>query len=103
MGLKTLKMMEVPARQLTMAYLNYDYDVLELLHRPEPNTGPIFGHFALRVDDVADALKKLAAQGVPVDPTTPKLAGTKIGYIGLIADPDGVKIELVDRADLRDL
>jgi lactoylglutathione lyase len=103
MGMKTLKMMEVPARELTMAYLHYDYDVLELLHTPKPNTGPIFGHFALRVDDVADSLGELAAMGVPVDPTTPKRAGTGIGNIGLVFDPDGVKIELVDRKDLREL
>ncbi len=103
MGMKTLKMMEVPARELTMAYLHWGYDVLELLHRPTPNTGPIYGHFALRVDDVAEALKVFGAQDVPVDPTTPKRAGTGIGNIGLISDPDGVKIELVDRADLREL
>lgn len=103
MGMKTLKMMEVPARELTMAYLHYDYDVLELLHRPTPSTGPIFGHFALRVDDVAQSLQQLAAMNVPVDPTTPKRAGTGIGNIGLISDPDGVKIELVDRKDLREI
>jgi lactoylglutathione lyase len=103
LGMKTLKLMEVPARELSMVYLSYDYDVLELLHRPTPNTGPIYGHFALRVDDVAESLKVLAAMGVPVDPTTPKRAGTGIGNIGLISDPDGVKIELVDRVDLRNL
>lgn len=103
MGMKTLKTMEVPARELSMVYLNWGYDVLELLHRPTPNTGPIYGHFALRVDDVAEALKVFGGQGVPVDPTTPKRAGTGIGNIGLISDPDGVKIELVDRKDLREL
>jgi catechol 2,3-dioxygenase-like lactoylglutathione lyase family enzyme len=85
-------------------YLNWDYDVLELLHRPTPDTaGPIFGHFALRVDSVDEALRAFEAQGAPVEPGTPKPAGTGIGRIGIIRDPDGVKVELVDRVDLRDL
>jgi catechol 2,3-dioxygenase-like lactoylglutathione lyase family enzyme len=104
MGLKVLKEMEVPARQLSMVYLNHGYDVLELLHRPEPNnTDPMFGHFALRTDDCAKALEYCDDKGVPAEPGTPKMAGTGIGQIGLIRDPDDVKIEFVDRVDLRDL
>lgn len=104
LGMRVLSRMEVPARQLSMVYMNYGYDVLELLHRPEPNTtDPMFGHFALRVDDVGEALAAFARQGVPAEPGTPKRAGTGIGMIGIIRDPDGVKVELVDRADLRAL
>jgi catechol 2,3-dioxygenase-like lactoylglutathione lyase family enzyme len=104
LGMKILKKMAVPATKLDITYLNYDYDVLELLHRPTPDTtNPIFGHFALRVDSVDEALKAFAAEGVPAEPGSPKPAGTGIGRIGIIRDPDGVKIELVDRADLRDL
>ena len=103
LGMKTLKEMAVPARELSITYLNYDYDVLELLHRPTPSDGPIFGHFALRVDDVGQALDAFAAQGVPAEPGTPKPAGIGIGQVGIIRDPDDVKIELVDRPDLRDL
>ena len=104
LGMKILKKMSVPATELDITYLNYGYDVLELLHRPTPDTtNPIFGHFALRVDDVDEALKAFAAKGVPAEPGTPKPAGTGIGRIGIIRDPDGVKIELVDRPDLREL
>ncbi len=104
LGMKTLKLMEVAATKLSITYLNYDYDVLELLHRPTPNTtDPIFGHFALRVDNVDEALKDFASKGVAAEPGTPKPAGTGIGRIGIVRDPDGVKVELVDRADLRRL
>ena len=107
MGMKTLRLMEVPASELSITYLHYDYDVLELLHRPTPNTtDSIYGHFALRVDNVdeaLEALEALAVQGVPAEPGTPKPAGMGLGRIGIIRDPDGVKIELVDRADLHDL
>ncbi len=104
LGMKIMKKMAVPASQLDITYLNYDYDVLELLHRPTPDTSaPIFGHYALRVDNVDSALKYFAEHGVPAEPGTPKAAGTGIGRIGIIRDPDGVKIELVDRVDLRQL
>jgi catechol 2,3-dioxygenase-like lactoylglutathione lyase family enzyme len=102
LGMKVLKRMEVPARRQTIVYLNWDYDVLELLHRPVPNTtDSMYGHFALRVDDVDAAQRWFADRGVPAEPGMPKAAGTGIGRIGMVRDPDGVKIELVDRPDLR--
>lgn len=106
MGMKVLKEMTVPhaTNPLSMVYLNYDYDVLELLHRPSPDpAAALYGHYALRVDDVDTALKFFNDRGIPTEPGFPKTAGTGIGRIGMIRDPDGVKIELVDRADLRDL
>jgi len=103
LGMKGLVDLRVEKTDLTITYLHYDYDVLELLHRPTPSTDPIFAHFALRVDDVGSALEALAAQGIPAEPGTPKPAGTGMGRIGIIRDPDGVKIELLDRADLRDI
>ncbi|MBS7700756.1 MULTISPECIES: VOC family protein [unclassified Chelatococcus] len=106
MGMKVLKEMTVPhpTNPLSIVYLNWDYDVLELLHRPSPDPkAELYGHFALRVDNVDEALQYFADHGIPAEPGTPKAAGTGIGRIGIIRDPDGVKIELVDRADLRDL
>jgi len=103
LGMKELTTLSVAASDLTINYLNYDYDVLELLHRPTPSKDPLFGHIALRVDNVDEALAAFAVQNVPAEAGTPKAAGTGMGRIGVIHDPDGVKIELVDRADLRDL
>jgi len=103
LGMKSLKTQRVEQRQLDMEYLNYDYDVLELLHRPTPETGPPFGHFALRVDNVGSALNNLAALGVTPEAGSPKRAGTGLGFVGIIPDPDGVRVELVDRPDLRTL
>ena len=103
LGMKELTTLSVTATELTINYLHYDYDVLELLHRPTPSKDPLFGHIALRVDNVDEALAAFAVQNVQAEAGTPKAAGTGMGRIGVIHDPDGVKIELVDRADLRDL
>lgn len=103
LGMKTLRTMRVESRRLDMEYLHYDYDVLELLHRPEPQRGPIFGHVALRVESVERALAHLKAKGVAAEAGSPKRAGTGLGLVGIVPDPDGVRVELVDRGDLRAL
>jgi len=103
LGMHPLKQMYVEQTHLSILYFNINYDVVELLHRPTPGTGDIFGHIALRVENVDSALDGFAALGVAAEPGTPKPAGTGIGRIGIIRDPDGVKIELLDRPDLRAL
>jgi len=103
LGMHRLKQMYVAQTQLSILYFNFDYDVIELLHRPTPDTGDIFGHFALRVESVDRALEHFVTRGIPAEPGTPKPAGTGIGRIGIIRDPDGVRVELVDRPDLRNL
>lgn len=103
LGMNPLRQMYVDETHLSILYFNLNYDVVELLHRPIPEAGDIFGHIALRVASVDKALEGFAAQGVVAEPGTPKPAGTGLGRIGIIRDPDGVKIELLDRPDLRDL
>lgn len=102
-GMAPLASLYVESSDLTIEYLHYDYDVLELLHRPTPSTDPVFAHIALRVDDVDAAVAALAELGVTTESGTPKAAGTGNGRIAIVRDPDGVKIELLDRPDLREL
>ncbi len=91
------------ATELTIDYLCWDYDALELLHRPTPFTDPIFPHLALRVTNLDTALAGLAELGIQPRPGTPKAVGTGYGRLANVTDPDGVKIGLLDRADLREL
>ncbi len=101
-GMKNLTTMHIAATELTIDYLHWDYDVLELLHRPVPET-EIYAHLALRVNDLDGIVAKLAGHGIEPLPGTPKPAGNGHGSLAKITDPDGVKIELLERADLRDL
>ena len=103
LGMATLTTLTVSATELTIDYLHWDYDVLELLHRPTPSSDPVFGHFALRVTNLDAVLADLAELGIRPQPGTPKAAGTGYGRIANVTDPDGVQIELLDRADLRTL
>lgn len=103
LAMTSLKTLVIPSSGMGIEYLHYDYDVLELLARGPRDGESIFAHVALRVDDVTRAQEVLAARGIEFEPGTPKPAGMGVGSIGIIKDPDGVAIELLDRPDLRDL
>jgi lactoylglutathione lyase len=88
----------------TVAFVGYgdekDATVVELTHnwdRKEPyDLGTAFGHLAIGVDDIYGACEKLVATGVKVPrPPGPVKGGTTV--IAFIEDPDGYKIELIDR------
>jgi lactoylglutathione lyase len=88
----------------TVAFVGYgdekDATVVELTHnwdRTEPyELGTGFGHLAVGVADIYGVCEKLVAAGVKVPrPPGPVKGGTTV--IAFIEDPDGYKIELIDR------
>ena len=73
---------------------------LELTYNHDGRTyelGTGFGHVALAVDDLDDALAQLAAQGIEPErePYRVREGGSRICFV---QDPDGYRIELIDRS-----
>ena len=104
-GMRLLRKRDFEAARFTNAFLGYgDEDseaVVELTHnwdRTEPyEHGTAFGHFAIAVPDVYAVCEAMEAEGVPV----PRPAGALKGGlydIAFVEDPDGYKIELVQRS-----
>ncbi len=104
LGMKELRRREVPEGKYTLAFLGYGpeetHTVLELTYNwgkdegYELGTG--FGHLAIGVRDVAATCERLRAEGVAiVREAGPVKFGTTI--IAFIEDPDGYKIELIQR------
>ena len=105
LGMKLLRKTDFPSGEFTLAFVGYGDEehntVLELTYnwgRSEPyDLGNAYGHIAIAVPDVYKACEELAAMGVKIPrPAGPMKHGGR--PIAFIEDPDGYKIELVERA-----
>lgn len=105
LGMQLLRKKDYPSGDFTLAFVGYDDEasgtVIELTHnwgQQEPyDLGTGFGHLAIGVPDIYAACERLAADGVPIPrPPGPMKHGGAV--IAFIEDPDGYKIELIERA-----
>ena len=104
LGMKELRRRDVPDGKYTLAFVGYgDEDsnaVIELTYNygvEKYDQGNAFGHLAVGVPDVAATCEKVRAGGGKV---TREAGPVKFGttVIAFVEDPDGYKIELVQRA-----
>ncbi|ANC91242.1 lactoylglutathione lyase [Azospirillum humicireducens] len=104
LGMKLLRRNDYEGGRFTLAFVGYgdesDTAVLELTHnwdQKEPyEIGTAYGHIALGVPDIYGTCEKLAAEGVTIPrPPGPMKHGTTV--IAFIEDPDGYKVELIER------
>ncbi|MGH7083238.1 MAG: lactoylglutathione lyase [Acetobacteraceae bacterium] len=105
LGMKELRRREVPDGKYTLSFVGYGDEagstVLELTYNWGKDAGydlgSGFGHLALGVPDVAATCTELRKSGVKItrEPGPVKFGTTVIAFI---EDPDGYKIELVERA-----
>jgi len=105
LGMTLLRRKDYPTGKFTLAFVGYGDEaantVIELTHNWEQaeayTLGSGFGHLALGVPDVYAACQTLAAEGVKIPrPAGPMAHGGSV--IAFIEDPDGYKIELIQRA-----
>ena len=105
LGMKLLRSIDVPAHRYKLAFvgygagnadgsaeieLTYNYDVSAY------DQGSAFGHFAIGVPDVAVTCAQVrAAGGTVTREPGPVKGGTTV--IAFVQDPDGYKIELIER------
>lgn len=104
LGMKLLRKKDFPTGEFTLAFVGYgdesDSTVIELTHnwgQEEPyDLGSGYGHIAIGVPDIYGVCETLAAEGVsiPRPPGPMKHGGSVIAFID---DPDGYKIELIER------
>ena len=104
LGMKLLRRQDYETGRFTLSFVGYGDEesdtVVELTHnwdQIEPyNMGNAFGHLAIAVSDAYAVCKALEKEGVSVPrPAGPMKGGERV--IAFIEDPDGYKIELVQR------
>jgi len=102
-GMTELRRRDVPDGKYTLAFVGYgngdSNTVLELTYNygtDKYDMGDAFGHLAVGVPDVAATTETLRAAGAKVtrEPGPVKFGTTVIAFV---EDPDGYKIELVQR------
>ncbi|CDK98407.1 glyoxalase I, Ni-dependent [Magnetospirillum gryphiswaldense MSR-1 v2] len=103
LGMKLLRRQDYPDGRFTLAFVGYgdeaDNTVIELTHNWDTasyDLGTGFGHVALGVPDIHATCAQLAQAGAKITrPPGPMKHGSTI--IAFIEDPDGYKIELIER------
>ena len=105
MGMKLIRQNENAANKYSLAFLGYaanpEQAEIELTYNHGVSSyemGTAYGHIALGVPDAAAACEKIRAAGGNVTRDAgPVKGGTTV--IAFVTDPDGYKIELIERAD----
>lgn len=105
LGMRLLRTTENSEYKYTLAFVGYgsnpDHAELELTHNwgvTHYDMGSAYGHIALGVPDAAAACDKIrAAGGIISREAGPVKGGSTV--IAFVVDPDGYKIELIERKD----
>lgn len=103
LGMRLLRRKDYPDGKFTLAFVGYQDEeegaVIELTHNwdtPSYDLGNGYGHIALEVEDAYKACEDIKARGGKV---TREAGPMKHGQtvIAFVEDPDGYKIELIQR------
>ena len=103
LGMKLLRTTDRPDQKYSLAFVGYDGEdktaVIELTYNygvDKYDLGAGFGHLAIEFPDVAKACAAVKAKGGTVTREAgPVKGGTTV--IAFVQDPDGYKIEFIER------
>jgi lactoylglutathione lyase len=105
LGMKLLRTSENPEYKYTLAFVGYgnnpDHAELELTYNwgtDKYEMGTAYGHIAISTEDIYQTCDQVRAAGgnITREPGPVKGGSTVIAFI---TDPDGYKVELIERAD----
>lgn len=105
LGMRLLRTSENPEYKYSLAFVGYgnnpEHAEIELTHNwgvEQYELGTAYGHIALGVPDAYAACERIQAAGGNVTRAAgPVAGGTTV--IAFVTDPDGYKIELIQRGD----
>ncbi|MBK6393362.1 MAG: lactoylglutathione lyase [Burkholderiales bacterium] len=103
LGMRVLRTTDRPDQKYSLAFVGYgderEHAVLELTYNygvERYELGTAYGHVAIEVDDAKAACEAVRAKGGKVTREAgPVKGGTTV--IAFVEDPDGYKIELIQR------
>ena len=106
LGMELLRKTDRPDQKYTLAFVGYGDErssaVLELTYNYDVDrydVGTGYGHVAIEVDDAAGACDAVRAKGGRVTREAGPVKGGAT-VIAFVEDPDGYKIELIEKGSL---
>ena len=105
LGMNLIRRKDYPHGEFTLAFVGYgsekDNAVIELTHNwskksEDYELGNKYGHIAIGVKDIYDICQRLVDNGCNVT-TKPKMMKNSTTVLAFVEDPDGYKIELIER------
>jgi len=105
LGMTLIRRKDYPLGKFTLAFVGYgsekDNTVIELTHNWDKNSedyelGDKYGHIAIGVKDIHSFCQILEHNGCKII-TKPKTMKNSSTVLAFIEDPDGYKIELIER------
>jgi lactoylglutathione lyase len=107
LGMKLLRTTERPEQKYSLAFVGYgsnpEHAEIELTYNhgvDHYELGTAYGHIALGVDDAYATCDKIRAAGGKITREPGPVQGGAT-VIAFVTDPDGYKIELIQRAEVR--
>ena len=105
LGMNLLRKKDYPHGKFTLAFVGYgsekENSVIELTYNWDKNSddyklGDKYGHIAIGVKDIHNICQALENNGCKIT-TQPKTMKNSTTVLAFIEDPDGYKIELIER------
>ena len=103
LGMKLLREKKYPEAKFSLAFLGYGNEtkntVIELTYNWDTNDyehGNAFGHIAIEVDDIYKVCEEIKNKGVKVIRDPGPMMGSRL-LLAFIEDPNGYKIELIEK------
>ena len=105
LGMNLIRRKDYPHGKFTLAFVGYgserENSVIELTHNwnkksEDYEIGDKYGHIAIGVKDIHGMCQSLEDNGCKVT-TKPKIMKNSTSFLAFVEDPDGYKVELIER------
>ena len=103
LGMNLLREKEYPEGKFSLAFLGFGKEteetVIELTYnwdKSEYEHGNAFGHIAIEVDDIYQFCEEIKGKGANIIRDPGPMMGSKL-VLAFIEDPNGYKIELIEK------
>jgi catechol 2,3-dioxygenase-like lactoylglutathione lyase family enzyme len=100
LGAEVVDRLFMPGPRVNRVHIQVATGLIELLHHEEPDAQASYGlnHIGFMTDDLDGDYARLIALGY-AELSPPKVAGSGQGRLAFLSDPNGVRVELLQRSE----